>query len=215
MTRRQGILEEAEEEEVIDRAGPGHYHGLHSARKEERWPQVAESSSEESTRSTARMTFCSGSLTTQIQSHAIDSFCFNDGCSLMARQSVTFRDIGLQNCNPVYLACRFIADHRTQQDRTAARFESSAWTAMPPHPIDKPTARVTDHHLLVNRGLQQPLACGHPAVSARLTYAATAGAVADHSSIAGDLPQRPASDEEHCLIPARGGVHHLMPLKVP
>lgn len=49
---------------------------------------------------------------------------------------------------------------------------------------------------MVNRGLQKPLACGHPAVSACLTSAAAGVAVADHSSIAGDLPQRPASDEE-------------------
>lgn len=56
-----------------------------------------------------------------------------------------------------------------------------------------------------NRGLQQPLAGGHLAVSARLTYAVTDVGIADHSSIAGDLPQRPASDEERLYDPHQKG----------
>lgn len=43
------------------------------------------------------------------------------------RQSVTFRDIGVQNYNPVYPTCRFLAEKRTHPDRTAARFESTVF----------------------------------------------------------------------------------------
>lgn len=83
---------------------------------------------------------------------------------------------------------------------------------MDPH--DRRTARFTDHHL---HGQPRPATAsrwGHPAVSARLTYADTDVGVADHSSIAGDHPHRPAPDEERCLIPTIGGAHHLMLLNV-
>lgn len=89
---------------------------------------------------------------------------------------------------------------------------NSAWTAMDPH--DRRTARFIDDHLHGQRRSATTSRWGRPAVSARLKYAVTDVGVADHSSIAGDHPHRPAPDEARCLISTIGGVHHLMLLNV-